>query len=68
VKQRISQGLRDLFQIPATSFFVAAEEHGKVSCFFIPAKPSDLQYGQFFDKKGFAKAVNHSKLGMLQFR
>ncbi|KAI1180383.1 hypothetical protein F4777DRAFT_598321 [Nemania sp. FL0916] len=53
-----AQSLRELCQISGSNFFVAAEENGKVICFSTPVESSKLNYEGFFDKEGFAKAIN----------
>ncbi|TGJ79427.1 hypothetical protein E0Z10_g9335 [Xylaria hypoxylon] len=51
-------GLRELCQIPGNTFFVAAEENGRVICLSTPVGSSQLDHERFFDKMGFLNEVN----------
>ncbi|KAI1426003.1 hypothetical protein F5Y12DRAFT_713658 [Xylaria sp. FL1777] len=54
----INRSLRELCQIPGNTFFVAAEENGRVICLSTPIGSSQLDHEQFFDKAAFVNNIN----------
>ncbi|KAI0911541.1 hypothetical protein F4823DRAFT_560820 [Ustulina deusta] len=57
----INRGLRELCQIPGNTFFVAAEENGRVICLSTPIGSSQLNHEQFFNKAAFINNINQIK-------
>ncbi|KAI0976175.1 hypothetical protein F4678DRAFT_456494 [Xylaria arbuscula] len=54
----INRSLRELCQIPGNTFFVAAEENGRVICLSTPIGSSQLDHEQFFDIGAFVSNIN----------
>ncbi|KAI1355836.1 hypothetical protein F5Y01DRAFT_153687 [Xylaria sp. FL0043] len=57
----IDRSLRELCQIPGNTFFVAAEENGRVICLSTPIGSSQLDHVQFFDEAAFVNHINQMK-------
>ncbi|KAI0460446.1 hypothetical protein F5B21DRAFT_8211 [Xylaria acuta] len=54
----INRGLTELCGIPGRTFFVAAEENGRVICLSTPFGSSQLDHGVFFNSEAFIREVN----------
>ncbi|KAI0549383.1 hypothetical protein F4679DRAFT_267584 [Xylaria curta] len=54
----INRALTEVCGIPGRTFFVAAEDNGKLTCFTTPFGSSQLDHGVFFDKEAFMKEVH----------
>ncbi|KAI1751403.1 hypothetical protein F4782DRAFT_181966 [Xylaria castorea] len=54
----INRGLTEACGIPGRTFFVAAEENGKVICLSTPYGSSQLDHGVFFDQDAFIRESN----------
>ncbi|KAI0191268.1 hypothetical protein EV127DRAFT_72353 [Xylaria flabelliformis] len=53
----INRALTELCGIPGRTFFVAAEDNGRLTCFTTPFGSSQLDHGVFFDKEAFMNEV-----------
>ncbi|KAI1743701.1 hypothetical protein F4680DRAFT_354443 [Xylaria scruposa] len=54
----INRALTEVCGIPGRTFFVAAEDNGRLTCFTTPFGSSQLDHGVFFDKEAFMKEVD----------